>query len=253
MTHRRVRPRRHALRYSIFFLLLDLDEVPALARRLWLFSHRRFNLVGFDPRDHGDGGGELRAWVEAQLAAAGIAAGGAIRILCQPRVLGFAFNPLSVFFCHRPDGGLAAVLYQVNNTFGQRHCYLIPVAAAQAMGADIRQDCAKDFYVSPFMEMDLQYRFRLHRPDSRVAVAIRAEDAGGLVLAAAFAGRRRALGDAGLALAVLRHPLQALMVLGGIHWEALKLWRKGLRLQPRPAPPAHPVSVVAPARRGEAA
>ena len=127
VTHTRLKPRRHALRYDIFMLLLDLDELETLDRDLKLFSLGRFNLTGFDPRRHGDGSATpLKAQVEAQLAAAGIAHGGPVRMLAMPRILGMGFNPLTVYYCHRPDGALSAILYEVNNTFGERHSYLIP-------------------------------------------------------------------------------------------------------------------------------
>ena len=127
VTHRRFRPKTHRLRYSMFQMLFDLDETPSLARRLRLFSHNRFNLFSFFDRDHGDGrAGPLRAWVEETCAAAGIdLEGGPVRLLCMPRLLGHVFNPLSLYYCHRRDGTLAAMLYEVNNTFGERHSYLI--------------------------------------------------------------------------------------------------------------------------------
>jgi DUF1365 family protein len=240
VVHQRTRPVPHRLRYRVATLLLDLDELPALASRLRLFSHNRANLVSFHDRDHGDGGA-LRAWVEAQLDAAGIARdGGAIRLLCMPRVLGHVFNPISVFFCHRRDGALAAVLYEVNNTFGQRHCYLIAVADD---ARPLRQSCAKSFYVSPFLPMRLTYSFRVEPPDAAVSIGVVASDADGVLLAARLDGRRRRLTDLALLGAVLRMQLLGLKVVAGIHWEALKLWCKGVRLQPRPAPPAHPVTL----------
>jgi DUF1365 family protein len=162
----------------------------------------------------------------------------------MPRVLGFAFNPLSVFFCHAPDGALAALLYEVNNTFGQRHSYLLP-ATPGPEGLQ-RHQCAKRFYVSPFLEMDMQYHFRLAVPGERAFIAIEARDAAGPVLAASFAGARRPLTGATLMRVLARYPLLALQVLGGIHWEALRLWRKGLRVLPRPRPPADPISLPGP-------
>ncbi len=243
VVHTRLRPVRHRLRYRMLTLLLDLDEIPALAQRLRLFSVDRFNLFGFSERDHLAAGGEpLRRQVEAALAAAGIAPdGGPIRLLAMPRVLGSVFNPLSLFFCHGGDGALRAVLYEVNNTFGQRHSYLIPV---DGPGLPIRQECAKDFYVSPFMDMALRYRFRLTPPAEKFGVAIEVRDDAGTVLTAGFAARRHALTDGALLRGFLRHPLLAAQVLGGIHWEAVKLWRKGMRVQPRPVPPPEPISIV---------
>jgi DUF1365 family protein len=248
--HARWKPVRHRLRYRALYLLLDLDELPDLGRRLRLFSIRRFNLFGFRERDHGDGRDRsLRLHVETHLRRAGIEPdGGAIRLLAMPRVLGTVFNPLSVYFCHRADGSLAAVLYEVNNTFGERHSYLIP-AASGAGAADkvLRQSCAKRFYVSPFLDMGLSYHFRITVPDERSSVVVQTHDAAGPILTAMFAGTRAPLTDASLCRAFLRHPLLAMQVLGAIHWEALKLWRKGLRLRPRPAPPAEPVSITLPA------
>ncbi len=123
VAHRRLRPRRHRLRYRVFSLLLDIDEVPALCAGLRLLSHRRFNLFNFDERDHGDGtGGSLREWVETHLAEAGIDLEvGTIRLLAMPRVLGYGFNPISVWFCYHRSGRLAALLHEVHNTFGERH------------------------------------------------------------------------------------------------------------------------------------
>jgi DUF1365 family protein len=240
VVHQRTRPVAHRLRYRISTLLLDLDELPALARRLRLFAHNRAGVVAFHERDHGGGGG-LRDWVEAQMRAAGMAPdGGPIRVLAMPRVLGHAFNPLSVFFCHRRDGTLAATLYEVNNTFGERHSYLI------AVGDDVsplRQSCDKAFYVSPFLPMRMTYRFRVTPPGPKVSVGVFGHDADGLLIAATLAGRRRALTDAALLGGVLRTQLLGARVLAGIHWEAFKLWRKGLRIQHRPPPPPHPVTI----------
>ncbi len=244
VVHRRLKPRRHRLAYRVFYLLADLDELPMLARSLRLFSYNRRNLFSFHDRDHGTGDGfPLRSHVERHLVAAGITPdGGAIRLLSLPRILGYMFNPLSVYFCHRRDDTLCALLYEVNNTFGERHSYLIPVDEAD--GATIRQRCAKRFYVSPFIEMAMTYHFRIVPPGPSIGIAIREEDAAGALLQASFAGRRVALSDAALASAFLRYPLLSLKVIGGIHWEALRLWLKGVPLQARPSPPLHPVTIV---------
>jgi DUF1365 family protein len=245
VTHTRLKPRRHALRYRIFMLLLDLDEAAALDRRLKLFSLRRFNLAGFDPRRHGDGSATpLKQQVEAQLAAAGIAHGGPVRMLAMPRILGMGFNPLTVYYCHRADGALGAILYEVNNTFGERHSYLIPAQDTPL----VRQACDKDFYVSPFMDMDLSYSFRLRPPGDRVQVLVDVDDAEGRVLSAGFVGERRELGDRALLKAWLGHPWMTLGVLAAIHWEALFIWLKGEKVRTRPPKPEWPVSVAPPAR-----
>jgi DUF1365 family protein len=240
VVHQRYKPRRHRLRYRLAQMLFDLDAMPALR----LFSHNRFNLVSFYNRDHLDGSGnDLRNQVEQALTDAGLRPdGGAIRLLCMPRVFGHAFNPISVFFCHRRDGSLMALLYEVNNTFGQRHSYLIPVQDPSA--ATIRQHCEKAFYVSPFMPMDMNYTFHVVPPGDTTAVVVHADDAEGRVITASFAGRRQPLSDAALVGMLLRHGLLSLKVLGAIHWEAVKLWLKGLRIQPRPLPPDVTITIV---------
>ncbi|OZA79561.1 MAG: hypothetical protein B7X77_02725, partial [Caulobacter sp. 39-67-4] len=147
--HRRFKPRAHRLNYRVFWSLFDLDELPHLPARLRLFSVDAFNLFAFYTKDHGDGSTRpLRQQVESHLAAAGIDLdGGAILLLCMPRLIGFVFNPISVYYCHDRAGTLKAVLYEVHNTFGQRHSYLIP---AEDVASDaLEQRCLKAFYVSP--------------------------------------------------------------------------------------------------------
>lgn len=245
VTHRRLRPKAHALRYRVFSLLLDLDELAALDAKLRLFSLNRFNLFSFHDRDHGEGGVDtLRGTVDRQLRAVGIdLAGGSVRLLCYPRILGFVFNPLSVFYCHRPNGDLAAVIYEVSNTFGERHSYVLPVAAGA--GPVVRQSCAKVFYVSPFNDVSGHYDFHLVRPVEKVAVAIDQYDAAGLVLQAAFAGQRQEISDRTLLAAFFRYPLMTVKIVAGIHWEALRLWAKGNPLYKRPAAPKNTVSMPA--------
>ena len=247
VTHRRLRPKKHRLRYRIFCLLLNLDDIPVLCARSRLLSHNRFNIFSFHDRDFGDGSGtSLRAWAEAQLALGGIdLEGGTIRLLAMPRVLGYGFNPISVWFCHHRDGGLRALLHEVHNTFGERHVYLIPTAEDQTE-SDIRQSCAKTFHVSPFMAMKMRYEFRIHAPDERMSLAIRGDDADGPMIVAAFAARRQDLTDWTLARAFFMTPLLTLKVIAGIHWEALRLFAKGLRIHRHPAPPERLVDIVKP-------
>jgi DUF1365 family protein len=167
----------------------------------------------------------------------------------MPRLFGYAFNPLSVYFCHRRDGSLMAVLHKLNNTFGERHSYLLPIEhhGGEHQGGDvIQQSCPKCFYVSPLMDMAMTYHFRIVPPAARVAVAIEARDADRPMPHAVFAGNRRELTDTALLRAFLAHPLLTVKVVAGIHWEALKLWCNGLRL--RPLPPADLVAAVSPGR-----
>jgi len=244
VVHTRLRPVRHRLRYRMMWLLLDLDEVAALGRRLRLFSFNRFNLFDFRERDHGSGEAEaLKPQIERHLRQAGLEPdGGPIRLLCMPRVLGFVFNPLSVYYCHRRDGTLLAALYEVNNTFGQRHSYLVPLD--RGAGPVAHRTCTKQFHVSPFMDMDMTYHLRIVAPGPRASVAIESHDAAGLMMSAAFTGRRRDLTDGNLLRAFLRHPMLAAQVVGGILWEALKLWRKGVAVRALPPAPPRPISIA---------
>ena len=240
VVHQRFKPRRHRLSYRLAQILFDLDAMPSLR----LFSHNRFNLVSFHDRDHLDGSGaDLRIQIERALTEAGLQPdGGPIRLLCMPRILGHAFNPISVFFCHHKDGRLMALLYEVNNTFGQRHSYLIPVENPEA--ATIHQHCEKAFYVSPFMGMDMTYTFRVVPPGDTTCIVVHGDDAEGRVITAAFTGRREDLSDRSLIGMLFQHGLLSLKVLGAIHWEAAKLLLKGLRIKPRPSPPDHAVTIV---------
>jgi len=239
--HRRLSPRRHQLRYRAFWMLIDLDEANALHERLSLLSRNRFNLFSFHDADHGEGRPEpLRDYVDRTLAAHDIdCRGGRIALLCMPRILGYVFNPLSIYFCHRADGSLAALLYEVRNTFGQMHSYLLPVSGDAAL---VHQHCAKEFYVSPFLDMDMTYDFRVAPPGERVSVVVACDDKRGAVLVASLAGVRRALNDRALAAIFVSLPLMTLKVMVAIHWEALKIWWKGMRLYPRPPAPRQAVT-----------
>jgi DUF1365 family protein len=246
--HRRLRPARHKLRYRVFSLLIDLDELPALERRLRLFSLNRFNLFSLYESDYGQGGESgLRGYVERQLHNAGLAGGGAIRLLTMPRILGYAFNPLSVYFCYGGDGALRAILYEVNNTFGERHSYLIEVDAAERQSETVVQRCAKQLHVSPFLALDMDYLFCVAPPAVRrraLSIGVVAQDEQGAVLHARFDARRRPLCDSALARVFVTHPLLTLKVVVGIRWEALRLYFKGLRVQAKPAAPNQSVTVI---------
>ena len=255
VVHQRLRPVRHRLRYRMFALLVDLDELESLPRRLRLFSLNRFNVFSLHERDYGDIAGRadptegLRAYVDRQLRQAGLPAAGAVRLLTMPRILGYAFNPLSIYFCHGPAGALQALIYEVNNTYGERHSYLIAVDSGQGVGAPIRQRCAKAFRVSPFLAGELEDAFRVAAPSAdvpRMSIGVAAHDAAGPVLDARFDAVRHALDDPALVRVFLSHPLLTLKVIAAIHWEALRLVLKGARLQPAPPPPARSVTVVKP-------
>ena len=243
VAHKRLRPRIHALKYRAFWMLFDLDELTRLGRSLRLFRHNRFGLFSFYDRDHGDGSGApLRGWVESHLSEAQIDFdGGAIRLLCLPRILGYAFNPISIFFCYRRDETLAAILYEVNNTFGQRHSYLIAVAPGASR--TISQSAPKRLYVSPFNDMDMSYAFTVQPPVAAVTVGVDAHDSQGLMITTSLSGKRREISDRAIAATFARHPLLTFKVIAGIHWEALQLWLKGMKITERPPRPDMPVTI----------
>jgi DUF1365 family protein len=233
--HRRVRPRMHRFRYRAFWLLVDLDELAHLHRELRFFSHNASNLFSCRDADHGDGSDmPLRSQVKRLLEDAGLSIReGRVFLLCIPRVLGYCFNPLSIYFCHEADGTLAACVYQVHNTFGDRHSYVIPVTQASDV---IHQRCQKAFFVSPFMDMELQYEFRLSGPDERLSLGIAACDAKGTMFNAVLAAGREDLTDRALLRLGLTMPLLTLKVIAAIHWQGLRLWLKGVGFQRRSAP-----------------
>lgn len=246
VTHARLIPFRHRFAYRVFSMLLDLQEVDALSARLRLFSHNRFNLFSFFDRDHAtrDGRPALE-WIREQLHAAGFESHeGKVLLHCFPRIFGYVFNPISIYFCHHEEGPLQAILYEVKNTFGQQHCYLIPVEPDQATGGTIRQSCEKGFYVSPFMDMTATYRFRLKEPGDRLSILIRQDTPEGEILVATHTGTREAMTDRTLLKMALLYPLLTAKVVAGIHWEALRLWIKGAIFHKRPDAPEKPITVI---------
>ncbi len=226
--HMRLTPFAHRFRYRVFTLLLDADRPEASARGLRLLKIERWGLLSFRRRDHGPrDGSALRPWVEARLAEAGLPAPERLWLLAFPRILGYAFNPLSVYFGTDRAGRLESVVYEVKNTFGDQHAYALP-ASADADGT-VRHGHGKGFFVSPFIGMDQAYAFTLRPPGARLALRIRQGDGERDWLIATQTGRRRALSDAELFRAWAAHPLMTLKVIAAIHWQALKLWLKGAR------------------------
>lgn len=227
--HRRLRPKHHRLQYRVFSLLLDLDEAEELNRKLRFFSLNRFNLLGFRASDHGGGQestDDLKAHVIKVAKDAGIERPICrVELLCYPRVLGYVFNPLSVYFCYGNEGRLLATLYEVGNTFAERHTYVLGANDC----SQISQRAEKVFYVSPFIAKEGAYRFRIRPPaqdEAGVEVSIQHSDKDGPILFAAFKGRRRPFTDRQVVRLWLKHPLMTMKVVAAIHWEALHLWRK---------------------------
>jgi len=231
--HRRLHPRPHHFRYSAFWMLLDLDEAETLSRKLTWFSCNRFNLFSFHNADHGDGTAvPLRTQIEKKLGARGIdIAGGHVDLLCIPRMLGYCFNPLSIYFCYQTDGALAAVVHEVHNTFGERHTYVMPI---EQRNGSLHQRCQKLFHVSPFLDMDMRYDFRITGPDERVCVGIAASSPERPVLNAVMTGTREDLSDRNLMRIFVKIPAFTFKVIAAIHWEALRLWLKRVRLHAHP-------------------
>ena len=235
--HARLKPVGHRFSYRVMSLLIDLDQLEAAGRQSRLFGVNRRALYSFHEKDHGDrDGSSLAAYARRRAAEHGIdLAGGRVLLLCYPRLLGFTFNPLSVYFCSRADGELALVIYEVRNTFGDIHCYVLPVLPDELTQAGLRQQQEKLFYVSPFIDMSMRYHFRVSPPAADVKLRILETDRTGPLLAATFHGERRELGSANLLRSFFALPLVTLKIVAAIHWEALRLWVKGARLVPRPA------------------
>ncbi len=251
--HVRLHPFRHRFAYRVFSMLINIDQLPALSQRLRLFSRNRFNLFSFHDKDHGPrDGSPLRPWLQAALDRAAKEGGGMtwplgrVDLHCFPRILGYVFNPLSIYFCHDTDGRLRAILYDVRNTFGDKHGYLIPVDADRPADAPIRQSCTKGFHVSPFMAKEGEYRFRLRPPGQTLSILIRLFQNGQEMLVATQTGTRQPMTDARLLANWLRHPLMTVKVMAAIHWQALFLWRKGAPFFRRPEPPPEAVSIILP-------
>ncbi|MEL7154495.1 MAG: DUF1365 domain-containing protein [Pseudomonadota bacterium] len=233
--HMRLAPFAHKFRYRVFSMLLDVDRIAETLKPLRLMKLDGFSLLSFARKDHGfRDGSDLRPWVEQQLATKGIATPHRIWLLSFPRILGYAFNPLSVYFCEDADGRMSGIVYQVKNTFGDQHPYVIETA--QDPDGAFRHDQDKGFFVSPFIKMDQTYRFTLRRPDKRLAVRIRQHDADGPYLIATQSGTRRPLTDATLFCLWAGHPLMTVKVIAAIHWQALRLWLKGAKFIPYRGP-----------------
>jgi DUF1365 family protein len=235
--HRRLRPVDNAFEYRTYFLMLPMrrlrdEPCAALARN-------RFSLLAFHDRDHGDGRSDALAWLDELLRAEGIHdADGEIWLQTYPRVLGYVFKPVSFWHCERANGSLAAIVAEVNNTFGERHCYLL-AGAQLAYGRDLQ--ARKVFHVSPFSQIVGGYRFRFMRsrsPDGERCVArIDHEDADGALLQTSLSGRLAPLTPASARAAFFGIPMMSFGVITRIHWQALRVWAKRVPYVKKPAPP----------------
>ena len=228
VVHTRLRPSAHKLRYRVFSLLLDLDRLAETSGRVRLFSHNRFNLFSVHDRDHGNGSATpLAEQIRDVLLWAGMEdAGVRIEMLCYPRVLGYVFNPLTVYFCYGADGALAAVVYEVNNTFGERATYV--VAAGENQVGVHAHSCLKAMYVSPFTPKQARYSFHVRPSGAELVVGVAVQDNNGPLLKTHFKGQRAMMSDWRLMRAAIGTPLLTFKVIAAIHYEALKLFLKGV-------------------------
>jgi uncharacterized protein len=233
--HARLKPMGHRFSYRVMGLLIDLDRLADADRQSALFGVNRAALYSFHEADHGRrDGSSLRTYVQHCAAERGVdLTGGRVLLLCYPRLLGYTFNPLSVYFCYGAGGGLALIIYEVRNTFGDIHAYVLPVRPGEVSAAGVRQAQDKLFYVSPFVEMAMRYHFRVSPPGEQVKLRILETDRDGPLLAATFSGRRMPLSTPALIRAFAALPLFTVKIIAAIHWEALRLWLKGARLIPR--------------------
>jgi uncharacterized protein len=252
VTHQRLRPFRHRFTYSVFSLLVDIDRLNELDRMSRLLVVNRPGILSFRESDHVEREGEtLREFADRLLALAGLERPAhRILLLAYPRVFGYVFNPISVYFAYGDDGSPVALIYAVRNTFGERHSYVAPVREGELGPEGIRQERAKLLHVSPFIGMNARYHFRVLPPGRALRLRIHETENGEPLLAATFYGRAERLTDATLATCLVRFPFMTLKVIAGIHWQALRLWLKGARFRSSPSPPApasfRDVGVVAP-------
>ena len=223
VTHTRFKPVKHFLKYKTFSFYIDLDELKKLDNNNPIFSYNRFNIFSFYDKDHGDRDGKpLKVWVLDNLKKFNINENiNKIKLLCYPRIFGYVFNPLSVFYCYE-DNLLKAVFYEVKNTFNEQHTYIFKVKDNK-----IEQKCKKKFYVSPFMDMDTYYNFKLLSPNEKLSVSIKQTDKEDVVLTAVQTGTRKEFTFKQLIINFFKYPLMSIKIISAIHFEALLLWKKG--------------------------
>lgn len=236
--HQRLKPFGHRFCYSMFQIAFDVDRLGEVAALSPLLSVNGANVFTFYEKDHAPEGGTIREHADRLLAGEGLEqAAERILLLTCPRMFGYVFNPLSVYFAYGHDGRLLALIYEVRNTFGERHSYVAPVRPGELSAAGLRQSRKKAFHVSPFISMDARYGFSVLPPGDTVRLRINETEAGAPVLAATFAGRAQPVTTRALASCLLRFPLLTWKIIAGIHFEALKLWMKGAPFYRSPPPP----------------
>ena len=226
--HKRFKPKIHFFKYKVFSILLDISEIDILDKSLKIFSYNKFNIVSFYDADHGPRDGtSIKEWViknlnDNQINTENIK----IKLLCYPRIFGYVFNPLSVFFIYNKNSELISILYEVKNTFGEQHTYIFKTKENENY---IKHTCKKKFHVSPFIEMDCAYFFKILKPSEKISVIIDQYDEEGKLLYASQDGDRIEFNNKNLVLSYLRHPLMTFKIIVAIHFEAFKLWTKGIK------------------------
>ena len=228
--HKRFKPKLHFFRYKVFSLLIDLSDLKTLNKNISIFSYNRFNLISFFDKDHGDRDGKsLIEWVKKNLKENKIEHENIkIKLLCYPRIIGYVFNPLSVFYIYNNQDKLIAILYEVKNTFGEQHTYIFKINNGEKL---LQHNCLKKFHVSPFIEMDCKYFFRTLVPDKKMSVVIDQYDNNDdKLLYASQDGYIADLKSSELLKSYIKHPLMTFKIIIAIHFEAFKLWSKGIKL-----------------------
>ena len=229
ITHKRIKPKKHFFSYKTFSLLINLNEINKIEKNIKFFSYNKFNILSFYDVDHGPRNGKpIEKWVKKVLIKSKINISGiTIKLLCFPRFFGYVFNPLSIFYCYDKNSKLKAVLYEVKNTFNEQHTYIFKVSKKSNF---ILHKCNKKFYVSPFIEMKTFYNFRLSKPANNINIIIKQTDSGGPLLIAKQVGKKINLNSHNLLYQFLKHPLMSFKVIVAIHFEAFRLWTKGIKL-----------------------
>ena len=225
--HRRFKPKEHYFKYSVFSLLIDLDELEDIQNEISIFSYNKFNIISFFDKDHGErDSSSLKNWVYSNIKTLGIEEEVKIKLLCYPRIFGYVFNPLSIFFVYDKSSKLIAILYEVKNTFGEQHTYVFKTNDEKV----IQNNCKKQFYVSPFIEMNCDYSFKILKPEEQLSVVINQSDEEGKLLFASQDGIAQEFNNKNLIISFLSHPLMSFKVIAAIHYEAFKLWIKRIKL-----------------------
>ena len=226
--HKRFKPKIHFFKYKVFSLLIDLSEIHLLDKNLKIFSYNKFNIVSFYDKDHGArDGSSIQNWVIDNLKKNNIDTNNIqIKLLCYPRIFGYVFNPLSVFYVYDKNLNLISILYEVKNTFGEQHTYVFKTDINNNL---IQHTCKKKFHVSPFIEMDCVYFFRLLKPSNTISVIIDQNDKEGKILYASQDGVKSEINNSNLTKSYLKHPLMTFKIILAIHFEAFKLWSKGIK------------------------